>query len=192
MAALEELIKMIEDDTVRLAIEAEVKKLKSQKKFGLVFENHDEYTPLYEIPIKIGSLVALKKGEIKNLFRVIEINGDKAKCFNQNDTIKGFYPDFLIVRDVPETGYVIDILEPHRGDLTDNLSKAKAFMRYMERQPSAQIGRIQLIRAGKDSLTGHKKMKRLDFSRSYVRDEVKKIFSTTELDNLFLNDNLII
>ncbi len=111
---------------------------------------------------------------------------------SENDTIKGFYPDFLIVRDVPETGYVIDILEPHRGDLTDNLSKAKAFMRYMERQPSAQIGRIQLIRAGKDSLTGHKKMKRLDFSRSYVRDEVKKIFSTTELDNLFLNDNLII
>ena len=56
----------------------------------------------------------------------------------------------------------MDILEPHRGDLTDNLSKAKALVEYAQKQPTAPIGRIQLIREGRDNVTGAKRMKRLD------------------------------
>ena len=104
--------------------------------------------------------------------------------------IKGFYPDFLIIRDVPEIGYVIDILEPHRGDLTDNLSKAKALVDYIQSQPSAPIGRIQLIREGRDSVTGGRRMKRLDMTKSAVRARVTAIQTTQELDNLFLDDSL--
>ena len=66
----------------------------------------------------------------------------------ENGIVKGFYPDFLIIRNVVGIGYVIDILEPHRGDLTDNLSKAKALADYVQKQPSAPIGRLQLIREG--------------------------------------------
>lgn len=109
----------------------------------------------------------------------------------ENGIAKGFYPDFLIIRNVKGIGYVIDILEPHRPDLTDNLSKAKALADYAQKQPSAPIGRLQLIREGKDNITGKKRMKRLDLMRSAVRTRVMQIQTTQELDNLFLDDSLV-
>lgn len=104
----------------------------------------------------------------------------------ENGIVKGFYPDFLIIRNVVGIGYAIDILEPHRGDLTDNLSKAKALVDYAQKQPSAPIGRLQMIREGKDSITGKKRMKRLDLAKSAVRERVMQLQSTQELDALFL------
>ena len=109
----------------------------------------------------------------------------------ENGTIKGFYPDFIIIRNVAGIGYVIDILEPHRADLTDNLSKAKAFVDYAQKQPSAPIGRLQLIREGKDNITGKKRMKRLDLAKSAVRARVMQLQTTQELDNLFLDDSMV-
>lgn len=109
----------------------------------------------------------------------------------ENGIAKGFYPDFLIIRNVEGIGYVIDILEPHRPDLTDNLSKAKALADYAQKQPSAPIGRLQLIREGKDNITGKKRMKRLDLMKSAVRVRVMQIQTTQELDNLFLDDGLV-
>lgn len=109
----------------------------------------------------------------------------------ENGIVKGFYPDFLIIRNVVGIGYAIDILEPHRGDLTDNLSKAKALVDYAQKQPSAPIGRLQMIREGKDSITGKKRMKRLDLAKSAVRERVMQLQSTQELDALFLDDSLV-
>ena len=109
----------------------------------------------------------------------------------ENGIVKGFYPDFLIIRNVVGIGYVIDILEPHRGDLTDNLSKAKALADYVQKQPSAPIGRLQLIREGKDNITGKKRMKRLDLAKSAVRARVMQLQTTQELDNLFLDDEYV-
>ena len=109
----------------------------------------------------------------------------------ENGVVKGFYPDFLIIRNVEGIGYVIDILEPHRSDLTDNLSKAKALADYALKQPSAPIGRLQLIREGKDNITSKKRTKRLDLMRSAVRTRVIQIQTTQELDNLFLDDSLV-
>ena len=109
----------------------------------------------------------------------------------ENGNFKGFYPDFIIIRDVAELGYVIDLLEPHRPDLTDNLSKAKALANYAQQQPSAPIGRLQLIREGKDNITGKKRMKRLDLVKSAVRARVMQIQTIQELDNLFLDDNFV-
>ncbi len=109
----------------------------------------------------------------------------------ENGIVKGFYPDFLIIKNVAGIGYVIDILEPHRADLTDNLSKAKALVDYAQKQPSAPIGRLQLIREGKDNITGKKRMKRLDLAKSAVRAKVMQIQTTQELDNLFLDDSLV-
>lgn len=95
------------------------------------------------------------------------------------------------LRNIEGIGYVIDILEPHRSDLTDNLSKANALADYAQKQPGAPIGRLQLIREGKDNLTSKKRMKRLDLMRSAVRTRIMQIHTTQELDNLFLDDSLV-
>lgn len=109
----------------------------------------------------------------------------------EGGVVKGFYPDFLVIRNVMGVGYVIDILEPHRGDLKDNLSKAKALADYARKMPSAPIGRLQLIREGKDNLTGKKRMKRLDFAKSAVRAKVMQLQTNDELDCVFLDDNMV-
>ena len=95
---------------------------------------------------------------------------------------KPMYPDFLIVREDKELGYVIDILEPHGADWKDNLGKAKGMAQYAEDEPS--IGRVQLIRQSKDP-AGNPRFKRLDFSKGTVRDKVRKAVNTDELDHIF-------
>ena len=82
MSVLTDLVSQIEDRALRERIEAEVDRLTKQKKFGLVFEEHlPECTPLYDVPVKRGSLVAPKKtGKISDLYRVLSIDGDIAHC----------------------------------------------------------------------------------------------------------------
>lgn len=72
MAAINDLINRIQDAELRASIQVEVDKLSKQKKFGLVFEDHiPECTPLYEVPIRIGSLVAPKNGSVSDLHSAI-------------------------------------------------------------------------------------------------------------------------
>lgn len=86
MAAINELISRIQDPELRASIQAEVDKLSRQKKFGLVFEDHiPECTPLYELPIRVGTMVARKSGIINDLMLVSAINGDSATCLQQGD-----------------------------------------------------------------------------------------------------------
>lgn len=81
MALLQDLIKQIDDPTLRDRIMAEANKLNKQKKFGLVFEEHlPECTPLYDVDIKVGSKVALKTGQVSDIYVVRSIDGDKAVC----------------------------------------------------------------------------------------------------------------
>ena len=62
MALLQDLIQQIDDPALRTRILQETDKLVKQKKFGLVFEEHlPECTPLYDIPVRIGAKVALKR-----------------------------------------------------------------------------------------------------------------------------------
>ena len=72
MSVLNDLIAQIEDVTLRERIGKEVERLTKQKKFGLVFEEHlPECTALYDIPVKIGALVAVKTGKINDVYRRI-------------------------------------------------------------------------------------------------------------------------
>ena len=58
MAAIDDLIAQITDDSLRERIRAEIKRANKQKKFGLVYEEHlPESTPLYDVPVKKGSIV---------------------------------------------------------------------------------------------------------------------------------------
>lgn len=81
MAAINDLIAQIENSELRARIQAEVDRINKQKKFGLVFEEHlPECTPLYDIPVKKGALVALKTGKVSDVYRVLNIKGDEAEC----------------------------------------------------------------------------------------------------------------
>lgn len=84
MAAINDLISQIQDESLRERIQNEVNKMAKQKKFGLVFEEHlPECTPLYDVPVKRGSLVVLKGGDINDKYTVGSIVGGIAKCMNK-------------------------------------------------------------------------------------------------------------
>ena len=81
MALLQDLIAQIEDAQLRERILAETNKLLKQKKFGLVFEEHlPECTPLYDIPVTVGSTVALKTGYVSDIYTVLSMDGDEVLC----------------------------------------------------------------------------------------------------------------
>lgn len=89
MSALNDLVAQIEDKHLKERITREVEKLSKQKKFGMVFEEHlPECTPLYDVPFKVGSKVALKQGEIKNIYKVLSINKDDVECIRRGETEK--------------------------------------------------------------------------------------------------------
>lgn len=80
MAAIDELIEQIDNPMLRERITKEVRRMAKQKKFGLVFEEHlPERTLLYEVPVKLGSLVACNS-DVNNIYQVIKIKEDKAVC----------------------------------------------------------------------------------------------------------------
>ena len=86
MAAIDNLIEQISDPVLKQRISSEVARMKQQKKFGLVFEEHlPEATPLYDVPIKKNSLVAEKDGFFKIFYRVKRIDGDTLICETQDD-----------------------------------------------------------------------------------------------------------
>ena len=104
--------------------------------------------------------------------------------YKMNNIDRPTYPDLIIVRR-DGSGYVIDILEPHRPNEKDNLGKAQGFAEYARQNTG--LGRIQLIREGKD-ITGKAKFRRLDMSQSYVRDKVSRAMTNDELDHIFDTD----
>lgn len=84
MAALDDLISQIQDESLRERIRVEVKRANRQKKFGLVFEEHlPEATPLYDIPVKRGSVAAKKDGQITDIYYVEKIEDGQATCFHK-------------------------------------------------------------------------------------------------------------
>lgn len=105
-----------------------------------------------------------------------------------NGEIKPTYPDFIIVREDERLGYVIDILEPHSADFKDNLGKAKGFAEYARQNPG--VGRIQLIRMGKDA-AGRNQFRRLDMYKTAIREKVSCAINTDELDHIFDTDGVI-
>ena len=105
-----------------------------------------------------------------------------------NGEIKPTYPDFIVVRKDSVQGYVVDILEPHNPDFKDNLGKAKGFAEYAKQNPG--VGKIQLIRMSKDAAGNHK-FKRLDMSKTAIREKVSHAIKTDELDHIFDTDGVI-
>ena len=88
MGILQDLISQISDVNLRDKISEETAKLLRRKKFGLVFEEHlPECTPLYDVPIRVGTNVALKSGVINNIYVVTQIENENVTCVSKNDNI---------------------------------------------------------------------------------------------------------
>ena len=106
MAAINDLIAQIQDAELRNKIEQEVNRMNKQKKFGLVFEEHlPECTPLYEMPVNCGSNVALKSGNINDIYRVIAINNEKALCIKEDEKEEWNIADLVVVAKFGEPIY---------------------------------------------------------------------------------------
>lgn len=99
MSILTDLINQIDDANLKERISKEVDKLAKQKKFGLVFEDHQpECTPLYEMPIKVGSHVAKKDVRITDVYTVIRINGNEIECIHkETKEVSCFSIDDMVV-----------------------------------------------------------------------------------------------
>lgn len=103
MAAIEDLISKIQDESLRKQIAEEVNKLKVNKKFGLIYENHlPERAVLFDMPVKIGSKVTLRRDK-KKIYQVAEINGETAICVEGEE--QKIFP-------LSELLYVAEIGEP--------------------------------------------------------------------------------
>ena len=84
MAAINDLIRQIEDKNLRDCLQQEVARLSKQKKFGLVFEDHiPECTPLYGVAVRKGSLVAVKSEDIRDVYFVSAISDGTAAIVNK-------------------------------------------------------------------------------------------------------------
>ena len=98
MAAIDDLISQISDESLRERIQAEIKRANKQKKFGLVYEEHlPESTPLYDVPVKKGSIVAKKDGEITDLLYVESITDGVATCISKTTKERAVYPISTLV-----------------------------------------------------------------------------------------------
>lgn len=81
MAAINDLINQIDNPDLRARIQQEVDRMNKQKKFGLVFEEHlPECTPLYDVPVRKGSRVALKNGKVNETYVVLKQKDNIAVC----------------------------------------------------------------------------------------------------------------
>ncbi|MBO7603088.1 MAG: hypothetical protein J6S97_01580 [Bacteroidales bacterium] len=84
MSAINDLIEQIPNPELRFKIRQEVDRMSKQKKFGLVFEEHlPECTPLYDHPVKKGSIVARKAGKVIDNF-VVKSIVDGIFSYNRN------------------------------------------------------------------------------------------------------------
>ncbi len=160
---------------------------------GAEYKNHlfvDDETGTVKLKLNTWEIGVIEEEEKQDDFVCWIRNPSRAPwalCIPYEfDTItKPTYPDFIVVRRDDILGYVIDILEPHNPEFKDNLGKAKGFAEYARQNPG--VGRIQLIRMAKDA-SGKNRFKRLDMSKSAIRDKVSHAMNNDELDHLFDTD----
>lgn len=97
--------------------------------------------------------------------------------YEMDNETKAAYPDFIILRRAGKRT-IVDLLEPHDITRTDVVYKAKGFARYAEKHGEF-YGRIELIEVVK-GIT-----KRLNIADETVREKVKRISNSEDLNSLF-------
>lgn len=77
MAQIDELVKQVDNERLRRELEQAVKKLRKNRQFGLVFEEHiPEVIALPGQPLEVGGW-ALRSGSFKPV-QILSLDGDTA------------------------------------------------------------------------------------------------------------------
>lgn len=108
MAAIHDLLQQVSDPALRERLEAEIDRMTKQKKFGLVFEDHlPECTPLYDMPVTRGAKVALRGGNVSDIFTVLKIENGIASCVRKGEAELHEFPvgELLCVAEFGEPIY---------------------------------------------------------------------------------------
>ncbi|HWR07556.1 site-specific DNA-methyltransferase [Sporomusa sp.] len=108
MAAIHDLINQIENPELRARIQQKIDQMNKQKKFGLVFEEHlPECTPLYDIPVRKGSTVALMAGKVNETYVVLKLKDETAICLPKGGGEQSEFPvaDLVSVAEFGEAIY---------------------------------------------------------------------------------------
>ncbi len=80
MARIDDLVAEIGDERVRREVAAEVKKLREEKKFGLVFENHlPELSYLHGASVRAGANVVKRGTKNAEVYRVMSVEDGAAR-----------------------------------------------------------------------------------------------------------------
>jgi type III restriction enzyme len=98
--------------------------------------------------------------------------------YRKNGEYKGLYPDFLFFR-IDKNEVVVDLLDPHRQDLTDAVPKAVGLAEYATLH-GHEFGRIQIVRVGAKG-----EIWRLDLTDEATCKKVMAVQSPAHLDQLF-------
>jgi adenine-specific DNA-methyltransferase len=110
MARIDDLIAEIGDERVRRAVTAEVKKLREEKKFGLVFENHiPELSYLHGATVKPGGNVVKRGAKGAEVYRVVAVEDGAATIVRDVEDASGTeqvaVPELTIVKRYGEAIY---------------------------------------------------------------------------------------
>ena len=108
MSVINDLINKIQDSDLKNRIQEEVDKLSKQKKIGLVFEEHmPECTPLFDVPIHVGSKVAIKDKKINAIYIVKDIVENTAICLDKStqETVELPLKDLVTIAEFGEAIY---------------------------------------------------------------------------------------
>jgi len=98
MARIEDEIGKIADPVLRATLFDEVKKLKTEKRFGLVFEEHlPELVPVYGAKVKARSLVARRGRTFTETFKVVRVHEGMAEVEKNDGSRENIPVDELTV-----------------------------------------------------------------------------------------------
>lgn len=84
MAAIDDLIAQVDDAALRSRLKEEADRLRRDKKFGLVFEEHlPELTPIYGAALRPGCLAAPRGAPLTDVWRVLQVEAGRAHCLQR-------------------------------------------------------------------------------------------------------------
>lgn len=83
---LDYLLSQISENALRLGLEREISKLRMNRKFGLVFEEHvPEHVRLYHHMVTVGTKVVFRNGKGDDVFNVINIEKKSVQLLHEID-----------------------------------------------------------------------------------------------------------
>lgn len=104
--------------------------------------------------------------------------------YDRNGKLYPMFPDFIVIKKNGNGGYRVDILEPHRPDLDDNLYKAKGLARYAyAHQNKTQLKRCEMIRI--EATASGDRFLRLNTTKTGVQKNVIDATNENTLNTLF-------